>query len=57
MEKKVNEKETKILEDRLKKSKEIQEKLKKEGYRSPISWEDMERAIRYNYNEQIKYRS
>ena len=53
----MNEKETKILEDRLKKSKEIQEKLKKEGYHSHISWEDMEQAMRYNYNEQIKYRS
>ena len=30
-------------------------KLKKEGHHCPISWEDMERAMIYNYNEQKKY--
>jgi len=46
----------KILLDRLKNSKKIQEKLKKEGYCCPISWEDMERAMIYNHNEQKKYK-
>lgn len=46
----------KVLSDRLKSSREIQEKLKKEGYCCPISWEDMERAMIYNHNEQKKYK-
>jgi len=41
----------KILLDRLKTVKEIQERLKKEGYDFPISWDEVEKAMVYNYNE------
>lgn len=44
-----------LLKERLKNSKLIIEKLIKEGYCIPISWEDVERAMIYNYNKLEKY--
>ena len=47
----------KILLDRLKTVREIQERLKKEGYSFPISWDKVEKAMVYNYNEQVKHKN
>ena len=40
------------LEDKLKEVKEIRDKLIKEGYHMPISWEVEKSAITYNWKQQ-----
>ena len=41
------------LEDKLKEVKEISiKKLKEEGYHQPLSWEQVKKAITYNWKEQ-----
>ena len=42
------------LEDKLKEVKEIRKKLKEEGYHQPLSWEQVKKAITYNWKEQDK---
>ena len=42
------------LEDKLKEVKEIRKKLKEEGYNQPLSWEQVKKAITYNWKEQDK---
>ena len=43
------------LEDKLKEVKEIRKKLKEEGHHQPLSWEQVKKAITYNWQEQEKY--
>jgi len=40
------------LEDKLKEVKEIRKKLKEEGYHQPLSWEQVKKAITYNWSQQ-----
>ena len=41
-----------IIEDKLKEVKEIRKKLKEEGYHQPLSWEQVKKAITYNWKQQ-----
>ena len=47
----------KDLEDKLKEVKEIRKKLKEEGYHQTLSWEQVKKAITYNWKEQNKYKN
>ena len=47
----------KDLEDKLKEVKEIRKKLKEEGYHQPLRWEQVKKAIIYNWKEQNKYKN
>ena len=43
------------LEDKLKEVKTIRKKLKDEGCHQPLNWEQVKKAITYNWKEQEKY--
>jgi len=45
------------LESKLKEIKKIRDKLIGEGYNSPLSWEQVKKAIIYNNKEQDRYKT